>query len=401
MHPIPTILFGACERHNLGDLLFPHIAAAMLPDIPLLYAGLATRDMRPYGGHTVHAITELAREIGANPVNLVHVGGELLTCTARDAAVMLLDDETARAALERHVPGPAREAWAHSVLGTSARAPYVVPKRLFANPAGFVHNAVGGVTLGNCDGELRQEVASALRSADMVTVRDRRTRHSLAAQGIAVELVPDPGVMVAELFGERIARHGEAGEAAETGRAFPGGYLAVQFSSDFADDASLDTLAAQLDHIAGATGLGLAFFRAGAAPMHDDLALYRTVRDRMHGKTATALFQSLDIWDICSLIAASRGFVGSSLHGRIVALAYGLPRVTLASEPNAPSKHRAFVEAWEDGAMPGVVALEETARAVLAALAVPAGLAAGHARRLVSLYRKGCAGWLTRLAPVR
>ena len=25
----PLILFGACDRHNLGDLLFPHIAAAL------------------------------------------------------------------------------------------------------------------------------------------------------------------------------------------------------------------------------------------------------------------------------------------------------------------------------------------------------------------------------------
>ncbi|MBE0547855.1 MAG: polysaccharide pyruvyl transferase family protein, partial [Rubrivivax sp.] len=35
------ILFGAFDRHNLGDLLFPHIAAALLPGRTLVYAGLA------------------------------------------------------------------------------------------------------------------------------------------------------------------------------------------------------------------------------------------------------------------------------------------------------------------------------------------------------------------------
>ena len=38
---IPTILFGAFDRHNFGDLLFPYIAAALLPDTPVLFAGLA------------------------------------------------------------------------------------------------------------------------------------------------------------------------------------------------------------------------------------------------------------------------------------------------------------------------------------------------------------------------
>jgi len=49
----PIILFGAFDRHNLGDLLFPHIAGALLPGTDLFHAGLARRDLRPHGGHAV------------------------------------------------------------------------------------------------------------------------------------------------------------------------------------------------------------------------------------------------------------------------------------------------------------------------------------------------------------
>ena len=76
------------------------------------------------------------------------------------------------------------------------------------------------------------------------------------------------------------------------------------------------------------TGYGVAFFRAGAAPWHDDLACYRRVAARMR-TAAVKIFTSLDIWDICALIAASRAYCGSSLHGRIVAMAYALPRLNL------------------------------------------------------------------------
>ena len=85
----PTILLGAFDRHNFGDLLFPHIAAALLPGRRLIFAGLAERDLRPFGGHRTHALARLAAEFGNAPVRLIHVGGEILTCEAWHAALML------------------------------------------------------------------------------------------------------------------------------------------------------------------------------------------------------------------------------------------------------------------------------------------------------------------------
>ena len=64
--------------------------------------------------------------------------------------------------------------------------------------------------------------------------------------GIAAALMPDPVVLVAELFGTRIAEHARHGEPAALRAAFPAGYLAVQCSAVFGDDATLDALAAQL-----------------------------------------------------------------------------------------------------------------------------------------------------------
>src|SRR4051794_23892400 len=87
-----TILFGAFDRHNLGDLLFAHVAATLLPrDETVVFAGLAARDLRPFGGHRVEALHALRDDRRLRGARLVHVGGEILTCRARDAAVMLVD----------------------------------------------------------------------------------------------------------------------------------------------------------------------------------------------------------------------------------------------------------------------------------------------------------------------
>ena len=387
----PIILFGAFDRHNFGDLLFPHIAAALLRNEDLVFAGLVSRDLRPYGGHQVRALAQLAADWGERAAILIHVGGEILTCSAWQAAVMLLPPEQVQDTLAYLDARPQEKVqWVRSRMGSSALAPYTLSRPLFPGLARVIYNGVGGVDLDEADPALRAEVLTKLRAADEVSVRDRQTLAHLAAAGIGARLMPDPAVMVAELFGTQIRQRGRQGEVAQMLGAFPQGYLAVQFSADFGDDQTLTEIAAQLDHAMASGGYGVAFFRAGAAPWHDDLACFQRVAARMRSP-AVKVFESLDIWDICALIANSHAYCGSSLHGRIVAMAFALPRINLrhpASTTHA-SKQAAFAATWEEPGVPATVDVGDIAEGIRHALAVAPDQLQRTARRLVTQYRQG------------
>lgn len=388
----PRILFGAFDRHNFGDLLFPHLMTALLPGQSFKFAGLAERDLRAFGGHRVSA---LATWRDAPPAHLIHVGGELLTCSAYQAAVMLLDPAAAAGAISRYDDDPAAAArWAARQLGTARCMPYVVGRDALAPGGKLIFNAVGGVEWNVLSAAQRDEVKAALRQADWLSVRDHVTQDALRAEGIAAPLCPDPAVMAAQCFGDVILEHQRQGAVKDVLNAFPQGYLACQFSADFGDDASLDALAQGLSGAAAATGLGLALFRAGAAPWHDDPALVEKLQRRLPPGTVR-LFQSLHLWDICALIAASQGVVSRSLHGRLVALAYGLPRVSLISpqQGQRPDKLAAFAETWEPQAVPRSVAVSQVEPAVMQALAVPASLLRENAADLREQYLQSQAQW--------
>jgi hypothetical protein len=312
------ILFGACDRHNLGDLLFPHIAAALLAPREVVVAGLAERDLTQYGGHRVRAIGAVLREFPGAPV--IHAGGELLCCDAWEAAVMLLPPEEAPGVIARYDGRPERFEWARDFFGRADLAPYCLGQSQSPQHGARIFLGVGGVDLDRRDLALRGEVLAKLRAADWVGVRDSLTLAHLAAAGIVATLMPDPAVLTAELFGGRIRERAESGEVAALCAAFPQGFLAVQFAASFGDDATLARVVTGLAR--EAAGRGIVFFRAGAAPWHDDLDTYRRAAARLPG---ARVFESLDIWDICALIASSAGFAGSSLHGRIVAEAFGVP----------------------------------------------------------------------------
>lgn len=389
--PPALILFGAFDRHNLGDLLLPHIAAALLPARRQVHAGLAARDWRTVGGHRSVPFSRLDLGRVDDAAVLVHVGGEILTCTAWQAAVMLLPPDQAQATIAYLEARPAeRQSWVRRMLGTEARAPYVVSRRGRPGLARVIHAAVGGVALDQADPALRNEVLDQLRGADDIGVRDRQTQDQLAAAGITARLLPDPAVMVAELFGARIRARSRGGEVAAARRAFAQGYLAVQFSADFGTDTTLAVIAAQLKQLVAATGCGVVLFRAGAAPWHDDLRGLERVAEQLGAGTAR-LFRSLDLWDLCALIADSRGVASSSLHGRIVATAFARPRLNLClpAAAGGSRKQSAYAATWEAAGLPTVVDPCDLAAAMHRAMAASPERLAHLARQLAGQYRQG------------
>jgi len=388
----PIILFGAFDRHNFGDLLFPHIAAALLPGRDVVFAGLAERDLRQFGGHQVLALHRLAAEGRLRGASLVHVGGEILTCSARHAAVMLLPNEEVNATLtyiEQHPDEEPR--WLRAMLGTPSPMPYVASRTELPGIGRVVFDAVGGVALGALPPPWREVVLQRLAGADAVGVRDATTLAQLQSAGVAAALLPDPAVMVDTLFGPAIrarARHAPVGDVLA---AFPRGYVAVQLAADFGDDATLADVAAQLDAASADTGLGVVLFRAGAAPYHDDLGVLARVAQRMAAGSAVRVFESLNVWDICALLAHARAHAGSSLHGHIVATAFGVPAIGLQRphDPAQGGKLAAYMGTWESAADARPWPVSQLAEGIGTALAGDATRRQAQRAQRVSSYRAG------------
>jgi hypothetical protein len=391
----PIVVFGAFDRHNFGDLLFAHLAQALLPGEDLVVAGLASRDLRPFGGHRVHSLAEVAADMDQRPVRVLQLGGELLTCTAWQAAVMLQPPGEVQRTLAWLARRPStRRRWVRELLGRDDRAPYLLARDALPNVERVVVAGVGGVDLARCAPAMRAEVVAKLRAADSVGVRDRRTQRVLRDAGLDAALVPDPAVLVVQCFGTELADRARDGDLAGVAAAFADGHLAVQVSAAFAADATLDALAQQLGLVQAATGLGVVLFRAGAAPWHDDLGVLQRLAARLPAE-GVRVFASLHPWDLCALIAGSRGVCASSLHARVVALACGLPRVSVRPPGEAAQgrKLAAWTDTWDaDAGSP--VAVRGVAAALRRAMAMPAaGLRRAAADATAAWHAHWPAAW--------
>ncbi|WP_084151192.1 polysaccharide pyruvyl transferase family protein [Azohydromonas australica] len=384
----PVVLLGAYDRHNFGDLLLARVAARLLRGRPAVFAGLAVRDLRASGGPRVRALAGAPPP--GEPAALLHVGGQLLTCSAWQAAAMLLPPDAADAAIAYLAPRPlARRRWTRGFLGLDDHAPYLLPRVLAPRFAPVLALGLGGAGLECCPRRMRLEVLAKLRAMQGVAVRDAATQALLRDAGVASLLLPDPAALVARFFGASVRRHAARGEVAALHERFAGGYLALQLAAEFGDDATLDALAPQLDAVARERGLGLVLFQAGTAPWHDDAAVLRRLAARQ--RAPAAVMASVHLWDVCALLAGSAGYCGSSLHGRIVATAFGRPRLNLLPPQSGTgaAKHRAYVETWELPGLPGCVAVGEVAQGLAAALGADGRVLRAHGRALAGAVLEG------------
>lgn len=358
--PPRLILFGAFDRHNFGDLLLAHCAEAKHPGRDPVFAGLAARDLRPWGGHAVRALAEVVAACGHEPAELVHVGGEVLTTTAWEAAVMLQTPDEARRVIARLGRDSAgQRAWAAQYLGTRRQLPYLlgaadVPAHWTVRFAG-----VGGVALDGLPAALRGEALRALRGAAVVCVRDRVTAGALERCGVQVCLVPDPAVETPRLFGVQIGERA-AGAAFATLRKRQPRWLALQLAAAWGDDATLARVARAAAAEARARQAGIVLFCAGRAPWHDDPEVLQRMAAHVAGiapDLSVEILPSDHVFDLCALLAHACAYLGTSLHGWIVAASFGVPARCLVDGPGA--KAAAYIETWREAAGGGWLARDD------------------------------------------
>jgi len=318
-HREQIILFGAIGRHNFGDLLFAEVFEKNLMNLcdisgyDVFFADILPRNMTIYGGRNVAGITSFMNS--SAKTHVVHVGGETTNCSIKFALHMFDPDLS--------VPEVSTSEW--KKFESNSPLAYIVNQSFFANPGSFVANSIGFLPHSNVANEI-------VKGFDYVSTRNYPGTEFK-------KFAPDSVITIRENFENKILAH----------RPDISNYVAVQFRYSNSSE-MITAIAEQLVKLIKVTNLTVVFFRAGAALGHDSIIEYGYVKDKMalHGvENRTDIFTGLNIWDITSLIANAELVIGTSLHVRVIAFAYSVPRVTF----NAGGKHLAMIKYWDFGAI--------------------------------------------------
>ncbi|GAA2557394.1 hypothetical protein HD598_000177 [Neomicrococcus aestuarii] len=197
----------------------------------------------------------------------------------------------------------------------------------------------------------------ALKGSQGITVRDRPSLALAHKWGVRASLAPDTIHAISLAWPE-------LGKAAKD-------QVAVQISDEFIHEQGFETTTLGLieaARVAAAHGLRtVILFAAGVSPGHDSLENLSIIAERMR-----AALEGIDVLvshdrhprQIVQLIAESRLVIGHSLHVRIVAASYNVPRVSLQRP-----KTEIYSADW-DPTMPAGVSARKLADAVQQSLSL-------------------------------
>lgn len=369
-----AILIGAHERDNFGDIACSAIMARVLRPLPSLKAGMMSSDMRAYGGDLVlsaRALKSITSELGSASA-IVFTGGETLACDARSGLAMnLANRDAARFVRLPHAP---QERVVRSLTGGAFATPAYVLHADEVLPSSrkdvaVVFHSVGGTDLAAFVkwNEQRRTIEYNLKQATYIAVRDRRTRALLSELfGIEAELFPDSGYALRRVLGDDIAALEDDARVQEA-RAL-GPYLVFQSSAHVLDGLGLPQAAARIGEAAARLRVSIVLQPAGTAWGHDDLdqltRLAATI-GKTHPRIRTLVQRNRHVLVQAAIIANASVWIGTSLHGRIVAIAMRVPAVSFANP-----KVNATIETWEQEPLPYDVTLEQLPDAASAAAGV-------------------------------
>lgn len=342
-------LIGAFDRHNYGDILFPWIHVAFLKecgisDEKIEFYSFTQADLRVIGGFKTKSLDRLPGPIKGKTRRRIVVGGEVLVvdwvAMASNSLPRLFKYPllASRKVLGRSLSNNI----VAKLYGGKQALPYV-----FASEPGCdtYYCSVGGTALAEAKHESQKKgVARALRSAQLVSVRDIKTRDVLAEEGLVTSLVPDVATLMSEFMTvEELRSLDPLGYCVTSTRFDPCGYFTVQVGIGYGAG-SEDEISNQISELIRLTKKSVLLVPIGRASGHEDHIILRRIFERLKGAKPVAILESENIFHIMGVIALSEGYAGTSLHGAITAFAFCKPVCGLRG--SKVKKLRAYIETW-------------------------------------------------------
>lgn len=339
------LIIGAFDRYNYGDLLFPLIIEKQLntyhKDFQYEFFGIIKSDLTKEGGKPTLDLKTFYAACN-NPqqkVSIIVAGGEALGVTWNSLLAAL--NKPFQRIHKHHVRISKYldlNFLAKKILKGKTTLPFVFDKDDFLSVNKVILNSLGGSGIKTALFDRFSFLKSKLQKVDYLAVRDKITIANLEQNGIPAYLFPDCAILMSEFYPLEVLEKSVTQAVKEYVQQHKGNYVFFQINKKTTVGKEL-IIAKELDKIFRQDHTEICLCPIGKALNHDDHEALQAVKKKL--ESPSTYFDAENIWDIMYLIANSKAYVGTSLHGAITSMSYAVPHVGLIVE-----KLDAYLDTW-------------------------------------------------------
>ncbi len=328
-------VLGPFDRYNYGDLIFPLIIEYYFKEKydAIEYFGILDSDLSEFGGKKTLKSSEI---FSRNNYDIIVAGGQSY-CAHWGYIASYLDR---RLDFLRHLNNiplvgmPILNFIGKKILNYKRDFPFTIYKLDYPNVNKIFYNSLGGISTDNSKAFLDK-----IRTVDYISLRDNLSYNAAKKYYPNVSLVPDSALLMSEVFPlSSLSKKYSESLVSFLDNNKRNGYIVFQVNKH-KGMRNLDLIVKKLKILSNKHSCKIALCVIGYAYGHEDQTVLKKIHNMMSNDTV--LFDNNSIWDIMGLIANSKFYIGTSLHGVITAMSYKKPYIGLEVE-----KLKDYITTW-------------------------------------------------------
>ncbi|HFP9448559.1 TPA: polysaccharide pyruvyl transferase family protein [Raoultella ornithinolytica] len=332
-----VVLYGAYDRYNYGDNLMPILLERFfrikhpqkVERLEFIYASINSSDLSKYSCMPTVPMKSLL-SLDDNSTIIV-VGGEVLGADVGTLYTHVQNNyyyTRFLKAIRRYSPATLTKI-ASLLYPAVWTYPYIPQKNSFKNNVRIIYNTVGGVPIAS--------QVEHVKEAEYISARDQRTYEKMKTW-TSTELVPDSVLIASDIVDDIFLKAKVRKDIVDYCNAHK--YITVQ-ACPYKVPFTAKEMADELDSVKIETGLDVVLLPIGYASGHDDVLFLKEVQ--LLATTKLNVQFELNVWEIMYFLSHSQSFYGTSLHGVITAMSFGIPHFCLNEKID---KITSFAKTW-------------------------------------------------------
>ncbi|WP_055069585.1 polysaccharide pyruvyl transferase family protein [Clostridium massiliamazoniense] len=364
-------IIGAFDRYNYGDLLFPIIIEEyikkynyeLIKKYKLEYYALVQSDLSKVGGKKTKALSDLYNSKVDKGSYLIVSGGDVLAARIGNMDIDLCKSfkEMIYKKVSRKLKGIENfEKKSKSLFNIDSSFPWVVDEKSFNGNLKVIYNAVGGSTIDKLPPKDQTFIIDAMKNSSYISVRDNKSKENIVNNQFLkgekvnrVDVAPDSATIMSEIFTLEYLE----GKISDSTKEFikeNKEYIVIQSNNASLKSGKDKELVEALNSIGARLKCKILLLPIGFAANHDDNIALEKVGKQL--KIDYTHIKENNIYDIMYLIGKGKFFAGTSLHGNITAMSYGVPHIGLNKEIK---KLDMYLSTWDLKEQNGCISFNE------------------------------------------
>ena len=339
---INIALVGAFDRYNYGDVIMPIVLKKELEknfenDLRFDFFGLKSSNME----HVCGVNCDKLSNIYLNEYDVVIVvGGDVLTVPWIS---MYLNLQTSKSIIfllrvMKKFSYRLSNYFAKKALKGRTIKPWILDKSLLKCEK-LLYNTVGGQVYLNTQKKERDFIDEQIRKFDYISVRNEKNFEIVKKINSNTYLYPDSVISLSKIIDYEEVLSNVRKDIIEKLEGKK--YIVFQVKNEIGKK-YYDKIISEIKKINNALHYNVVLLPIGYAQGHEDQVILSKIRKELSDENI--LFDFNNIYEIIYIISRAQIFVGTSLHGLITSISYGVPHIAFTSEI---SKQIDFLNTWK------------------------------------------------------